>query len=85
MFLPDFSALNPWGIALVSASVPIKTYFFVCYSLYESYGCTPHWLSEQGVWEPVPWMRVLRVGALDVWYKPFIPQGRSGSWKFLLD
>lgn len=31
MFLPHFSALNPWGIALVNASGPIKSYFVCCF------------------------------------------------------
>lgn len=33
MFLSNFSAMNPWGIAWVSAYVPNKNYFFVFYNL----------------------------------------------------
>ena len=34
------------------------------------------------IWGPVLWVAVLNVGALDVWSKPFIAQGKAGSWNF---
>lgn len=53
--------------------------FFVFVTLFDFNS----WLSEVGIWELIPPLRVLKVEVLDVGSKSFTtPQGEARSWGF---
>lgn len=54
-----------------------KYHFFVCYSPVGLMDLSP--IGYQGLMlsQPTPWVRSLKVGALDIWSKPFALQGES--------
>lgn len=53
-------------------------------------GCSPVGLVNDGpvgsrssvIWVHSPWVEAIEFGVLDVWSKPFPPQGEAGSWRF---
>lgn len=37
------------------------------------------------IWKPVPCVATTKVGELEMWSKPFAPQGKARSWGFPSD
>lgn len=63
---------EPWGEGVASAWVPVKNCFFVSYS--------PAGLGDANPFGfQIPWVEALKVGAQDVCFKPFTPQGEAES------
>ena len=81
--LPAHSMLRLGGIAVVSAPVLVKYYFFICYSLMGLADTGRVGFQSWVFLELISKVGVLKVGLVDVETKPFTPQGEAGSWGFL--
>ena len=79
------SVVGLGGIATISPHKPIKKCFFVWHSLLGLMIASPIVFQSYVFWGPIPQVEVLKVGTLDVGFKPFSPQGEAGSCEFLHD
>lgn len=70
------------GITVMSAPVPINNCFFISYCFVGFVDVSPVGFQRQMFWGSIVWVGILKVGALNVEYKPFIPQGETGIWEF---
>ena len=71
------SLTEPWGDSHRECLFPLtaSSFAMVC----GSHGLTPHWLSQIGVWGPISWVGVFKVGVLDVGFKLFAFQKEAES------
>lgn len=60
----------------------INNCFFVCYSPLRLMNANLVDFQSQEFWRTNPQVAALKVGALDMWFKAFIPQEQAGIWRF---
>lgn len=83
MVRPSISCtLRPWGITAANAPVLVSNCCLFAVIMWVSWMQVSLVFRAGCIGGHIPYVEVLKVGALDVWSKPFVAQGEAGGWSF---